>query len=155
MKGIFSSISAFARFCERSEDFARFVRKKIADCSINPVIFNSESLGNKFFVIPVQMGIHTAMKQFYVYILASKRNGTLYIGVTNNLIRRVYEHKNDLIDGFTKKYDVHLLVYYEQYEDIENAIQREKRLKKWNRQWKIELIERDNPEWNDLYIQLI
>jgi len=101
------------------------------------------------------MGIHTAMKQFYVYILASKRNGTLYIGVTNNLIRRVYEHKNDLIDGFTKKYDVHLLVYYEQYEDIENAIQREKRLKKWNRQWKIELIERDNPEWNDLYIQLI
>ena len=96
-----------------------------------------------------------AMKKYYVYILASKRNGTLYIGVTNDLIRRVYEHKNDLIDGFTKKYGVHRLVYYEQYDEIVNAIQREKRLKKWNRQWKIELIEKENPEWKDLYLQLI
>ena len=95
------------------------------------------------------------MKQFYVYILASKRNGTLYIGVTNDLIRRVYEHKNDLAAGFTKKYGVHRLVWYEQCDEIAPAIQREKRLKKWNRQWKIELIEKDNPDWNDLYLQLI
>ena len=101
------------------------------------------------------MGIHIIMKTYYVYILASKRNGTLYIGVTNDLIRRVYEHKNDLIDGFTKKYGVHRLVYYEQYDDVVNAIQREKRLKKWNRQWKIELIEKENPEWKDIYLQLI
>lgn len=91
------------------------------------------------------------MNTFYVYILASKRNGTLYIGVTNNIIRRVFEHKNDLIDGFTKKYGVHRLVYYEQTEDIRSAIQREKRLKKWNRQWKIKLIEKHNPDWKDLY----
>lgn len=96
-----------------------------------------------------------AMKKYYVYILASKRNGTLYIGVTNDLMQRVYEHKNDLIDGFTKKYGVHRLVYYEQYDDVVNAIQREKRLKKWNRQWKIELIEKENLEWKDLYLQLI
>ncbi len=95
------------------------------------------------------------MKKYYVYILASKRNGTLYIGVTNDLIRRVYEHKNDLIDGFTKKYGVHSLVYYEQYDEVVNAIQREKRLKKWNRQWKIELIEKENPEWKDVYMQSI
>lgn len=96
-----------------------------------------------------------AMKKYYVYILASKRNGTLYIGVTNDLMQRVYEHKNDLIDGFTKKYGVHRLVYYEQYDDVVNAIQREKRLKKWTRQWKIELIEKENLEWKDLYLQLI
>ena len=96
-----------------------------------------------------------AMKKYYIYILASKHNGTLYIGVANDLMRRVYEHKNDLIDGFTKKYGVHRLVYYEQYDEVVNAIQREKRLKKWNRQWKIELIEKENPEWKDLYLQLI
>lgn len=95
------------------------------------------------------------MKNYYVYILSSKRNGTLYIGVTNDLIRRVYEHKNNLIDGFTKKYSVHTLVYYEQTENIETAITREKRLKKWYRKWKIELIEKNNPEWNDLYEELI
>ena len=71
------------------------------------------------------------------------------------MIRRVYEHKKDLIDGFTKKYGVHRLVYYEQYDDVVNAIQREKQLKKWNRQWKIELIEKENLEWKDLYLQLI
>ena len=103
----------------------------------------------------MKMGIHIIMKTYYVYILASKRNGTLYIGVTNNLIRRVYEHKNDLTSGFTKKYGVHQLVYYEQCDDIVPAIQREKRLKKWNRQWKIEFIEKENPEWNDLYFRLI
>jgi putative endonuclease len=81
-------------------------------------------------------------------------NGTLYIGVTNNLRRRVYEHKNGLIEGFTKKYNVNRLVYYEQTENIEGAIQREKRLKKWNRQWKIELIEQINPDWKDLFYDL-
>ena len=91
------------------------------------------------------------MKSYYVYILASKRNGTLYIGVTNDLIRRVYEHKNNLVDGFTKKYNVHSLVYYDQCDDIESAIIQEKRLKKWNRKWKLELIERENPQWRDLY----
>jgi len=91
------------------------------------------------------------MKSCYVYILASKRNGTLYIGVTSDLMKRVYEHKNNLINGFTKKFDVHSLVYYEQYDGIESAIVREKRLKKWNRKWKLELIERENPQWRDLY----
>ena len=95
------------------------------------------------------------MKTYYVYILASKRNGTLYIGVTNNLIRRVYEHKNGLINGFTKKYTVHMLVYYEHTNDIYSAIQREKRLKKWERKWKIELIETMNPDWHDLYEELV
>ncbi len=89
-------------------------------------------------------------KYYYVYILASKKNGTLYIGVTNHLIRRVYEHKNSLAKGFTKKYKVTQLVYYEDYNDIHNAIVREKQLKKWNRQWKIKLIEDMNPNWNDL-----
>ena len=85
----------------------------------------------------------------------SKRNGTLYIGVTNDIIKRVYEHKNNLIDGFTKKYNVHLLVYYEQITDIDSAIQREKQLKKWNRKWKLKLIEEANPEWDDLYNSLL
>ena len=91
----------------------------------------------------------------YTYILTSKKNGTLYIGVTNNLIKRIYEHKNNLVDGFTKKYGVHYLVYFEEYQDITEAILREKRLKKWNRQWKIELIEKNNPNWRDLYLDLI
>jgi putative endonuclease len=95
------------------------------------------------------------MKTYYVYILASKRNGTLYISVTNNLIRRVYEHKNDLINGFAKKYKVHMLVYYEHANDIYSAIQREKRLKKWERKWKIELIETMNPDWHDFYEELV
>ncbi|MBU4261698.1 MAG: GIY-YIG nuclease family protein [Proteobacteria bacterium] len=95
------------------------------------------------------------MKSYFVYILASKKNGTLYIGVTNNLIRRVHEHKNDLADGFTKKYGVHNLVYYEQTEDVDVALRREKQLKKWNRQWKINLIEKSNPAWYDLYDTLL
>ena len=94
-------------------------------------------------------------KKYYVYILASKKNGTLYIGVTSDLVKRVYEHKNNLVDGFTKSYSVHLLVYFEQTNDIESAISREKQLKKWNRKWKLELIEKDNPQWNDLYNELI
>ena len=94
-------------------------------------------------------------KQYYVYILASKRNGTLYIGVTSDLIKRVYEHKQRLVEGFTKKYDVHQLVYFEITSDVEGAIKREKQLKKWNRIWKIELIESRNPEWRDLYNDLL
>jgi putative endonuclease len=88
---------------------------------------------------------------YFVYILASRIGGTLYIGVTNDLIRRVFEHKSKFVRGFTKRYDVVRLVYYEQYEDIEQAILREKRLKNWNRAWKIRLIEEKNPNWIDLY----
>jgi putative endonuclease len=94
------------------------------------------------------------MKTYYGYILASKRNGTLYIGVTNDLIRRVNKHKNDLIPGFTSKYHVHRLFYYERVDDIQSAIQREKQLKKWSRRWKLELIESANPYWRDLYDEL-
>jgi putative endonuclease len=90
-------------------------------------------------------------KQYYVYILASKIGGTLYIGVTNNLIRRVYEHREKLVDGFTKQYGVARLVYYEVHSDVEAAITREKQLKKWNRGWKVRLIEESNPNWDDLY----
>ena len=88
---------------------------------------------------------------YYVYILASRPRGTLYIGVTNDLVRRVYEHRNDLIGGFTAQHAVHRLVYYEVYDDVHAAISREKRLKRWRRSWKIELIERDNPHWIDLF----
>lgn len=92
---------------------------------------------------------------YYVYILASKRNGTLYVGVTNNLVRRVYEHRNGLVDGFTKKYGVKDLVYFEETNDVKEAIIREKRLKTWKRKWKIELIEKSNPNWLDLYNEII
>ena len=94
------------------------------------------------------------MKYYYVYILASKRNGTLYTGVTNNLIRRIDEHKKVLVKSFTRKYNVKILVYYEQTIDIESAITREKCIKRWKREWKIRLIEEDNPEWNDLIAEL-
>jgi putative endonuclease len=90
-------------------------------------------------------------RNFYVYILASRIGGTLYIGVTNDLIRRVAEHRLKLSKGFTKKYAVDRLVYFEQFDDTENAIKREKQLKKWNRAWKIRLIEELNPNWDDLY----
>jgi putative endonuclease len=94
------------------------------------------------------------MKTYWVYILASALGGTLYIGVTNDLIRRIYEHRMGLAEGFTKKYRIHRLVYFEQYHDVETAIRREKRLKKWNRAWKIRLIEENNPNWVDLYPQI-
>ena len=94
-------------------------------------------------------------KEFYVYILASKRNGTLYIGVTSNLLQRIHQHKNGLIEGFTEKYSVHQLVFYEQHDCAESAINREKRLKSWKRQWKIELIESMNAQWRDLYDDII
>lgn len=89
-----------------------------------------------------------------VYILASQRNGTLYIGVTSDLIKRVWEHKNDAVEGFTRKYGVHMLVYYEQHASMETAITREKQLKKWNRAWKLRLIEGRNPDWLDLWPEI-
>jgi putative endonuclease len=98
--------------------------------------------------------LYNIKNQYYIYILANKRNGTLYIGVTSNLVKRVYEHKNNIIEGFTKKYNIHKLVYYEITDDIESAIRREKQLKKWNRKWKMNLIEKNNPEWIDLYFRL-
>ena len=92
---------------------------------------------------------------YYVYIMASKRNGTLYVGVTNDLIRRTYEHREGLADGFTKKYGVKTLVYYELHDDIARAIQREQNLKRWRREWKIDLIEKANPAWDDLYETIV
>ena len=89
-------------------------------------------------------------KTYYVYILASQRNGTLYIGVTNNLERRIFEHKANLIEGFTKKYNVHKLVCIEETSDIASAIAREKQIKNWTRKWKLALIEKHNPEWQDI-----
>jgi putative endonuclease len=94
-------------------------------------------------------------KSAYVYILASDRNGTLYTGVTSGLVKRVYDHKQKLVDGFTKKYRVNKLVYFETFDSIEQAIIREKQIKHWPRQWRIKLIEKNNPEWIDLYDQII
>ena len=93
-------------------------------------------------------------KLFYVYILASGQNGTLYIGVTSNLLQRVWQHKEGFADGFTKRYNIKSLVWYEQHEEAVPAITREKQLKKWNRAWKIDLIEKKNPDWRDLYLEL-
>ena len=95
------------------------------------------------------------MKRYYVYLLASKKNGALYIGVTNDLISRVCKHKNNNIDGFTKNRGIHNLVYFEEYDNIYKAIIREKQMKKWNREWKVRLIEESNLQWRDLYPDLI
>ena len=94
-------------------------------------------------------------KQPAVYILASKRNGTLYIGVTSDLVKRAWEHKNGITGGFTKRYSVHRLVYYELLEDMNSAITREKQMKKWRRAWKIELIEKKNRDWRDLWPDIV
>jgi putative endonuclease len=114
-------------------------------------------------VTPAKAGVHDvahrgkirAMRHACVYILANKRNGTLYVGVTNDVVRRVWEHKSDVVEGFTKRYSVHRLVYAEFHETMPLAIVREKQVKKWRREWKIELIERDNPEWRDLYEDMV
>jgi len=90
-------------------------------------------------------------RQYFVYIMASKRNGTLYVGMTNDLLRRVWEHREGLVEGFTKEHGVKHLVHFETFEYVHAAIDRETRLKKWKRQWKIDLIQRDNVEWEDLY----
>ncbi len=95
------------------------------------------------------------MKQPAVYILANQKNGTLYIGVTSDLPKRIYEHKKHLVDGFTKQYDVSILIWYELHENMIEAIIKEKQLKKWKREWKIRLIEECNPYWNDLYDDII
>jgi putative endonuclease len=95
------------------------------------------------------------VKGAYVYILSSKRNGTLYVGITSDLIKRIYDHKTGIIKGFTEKYGVKNLVYYESGTSIKDAILREKQLKRWNRAWKLALIEKNNPEWKDLYPEII
>ena len=94
-------------------------------------------------------------KQAAVYLLASQRNGTLYIGVTSNLVKRIWEHRNNAVEGFTKRYGVHTLVYYEQHTTMEAAITREKQLKKWNRAWKLRLVEERNPDWRDLSPEIV
>ena len=94
-------------------------------------------------------------KQFYIYILASKRNGTLYTGVTSNLIKRIWEHKEKFVEGFTSKYKVDKLVYFEKHQNANSAISREKSIKRWKRQWKLDLIEKNNPLWEDLYETII
>jgi putative endonuclease len=91
------------------------------------------------------------LKQSAVYILASEPGGTLYVGVTSDLVKRIWQHKNDVVEGFTQKYQVHSLVYFELYQDMYCAIQREKQIKKWNRAWKIQMIEKVNPAWCDLW----
>ena len=95
------------------------------------------------------------MKPPCVYLLASRKNGTLYTGVTSNLVQRIWQHKNDQADGFTKKYGVHMLVWYELHEAMESAIAREKAIKEWKRAWKLELIEATNPQWLDLYDEIV
>jgi len=96
--------------------------------------------------------MYTFQHQYYVYILTNKKNGTLYIGMTNNLERRIYEHKNKLIEGFTNRYGLDKLVFMESYQYVQDTILGEKRMKKWKRQWKINLIKEDNPNWNDLAV---
>jgi putative endonuclease len=92
---------------------------------------------------------------YYVYLLASRKHGTLYVGVTNNLVRRIYQHKTHAVRGFSSRYNVHLLVWFESYDDPESAIAREKEIKKWRREWKVNLIEQSNPEWIDLYESIL
>ncbi len=94
------------------------------------------------------------MNEYFIYILASKQNGTLYVGITNDIVRRVFQHKNNEVEGFTAKYQAHRLVWYESCSDVHGAIAREKQLKKWNRKWKLALIEESNPQWRDLYDEI-
>ena len=110
-----------------------------------------------FSVVPANDAVQKVVMERNpcVYIMASERNGTLYVGVTSDLVKRVWEHKNDAIEGFTKKYGVHKLVWFEPHETMDTAIQEEKRLKEWNRKWKLELIESRNPEWLDLYNEIV
>ncbi len=95
------------------------------------------------------------MKNYYIYIIANKKNGTIYVGVTSDLVKRIYEHKNKLVEGFSSKYGLDMLVYFEETNDVNSAIKREKQIKSWKREWKINLIEKDNSEWKDLYNDII
>ena len=118
--------------------------------------FDSEgyrSIESHLQVIPAKAGIQelALSKQPTVYIMASKKNGTLYLGVTSDLAKRAWQHKNDLLEGFTKKYKVHMLVYYELHDTMEQAIHREKCIKRWKRAWKVRLIEEQNPQWSELF----
>jgi len=99
--------------------------------------------------------LNIVIKQPAVYILASKRNGTLYTGVTSDLVKRIWEHKNDLVEGFTQQYRVHDLVWFELHDNMTTAIEREKNIKEWKREWKLNLIEKNNPDWQDLYDDII
>ena len=131
--------------------------RKITACSQNINKYSGAgayefAYNNAHYVLP---GRGKMNKNFFIYILASQKNGTLYIGVTSDLIKRIWEHKESLVDGFTKKYNVKKLVYYEQHQNAQSAIQREKRLKTWKRKWKLELIEKINPRWIDLYDGLL
>ena len=123
-------ISVFTEIASEILAFARMTTKKLS--TFSPIVMNN----------------------YYVYILTNKSNKVLYTGVTNNLSRRIYEHKNKLVPGFTVKYNVSKLVYHEAYDDIRDAIQREKNIKKWYRKWKVELINKFNPQWKDLYNEL-
>jgi putative endonuclease len=126
-------------------------------------LFQKESVDRDVIPVPAYAGINSGgnpgcykvNKEFYVYIMASKRNGTLYIGVTSDLVKRTWEHKNKMIEGFTKQYKVDRLVYYEAHSSPESAILKEKRMKKWRRDWKKRLIEEKNPEWKDLYNDIV
>jgi putative endonuclease len=111
-----------------------------------------EEIRDNTNTIPAKAGIQVLlMRTYFVYILASNRNGTLYVGFTSDLLQRIYVHKNNLVQGFTKKYGVHRLVNFESCDDYDAALQREKQIKEWKRSWKIELIEKSNPLWQDLY----
>jgi len=111
-----------------------------------------------FIVIPAKAGTHLPgggmSKTYYVYILTNRKNGALYIGVTGDLIARIWQHREGLVEGFTKRYGIGRLVHIEPFDDVRLAIAREKAMKKWRRAWKIELLERDNPDWDDLYLKL-
>ena len=95
------------------------------------------------------------LRVFYVYIMTNRKNGTLYVGVTNDLVRRAWQHREGVVAGFTREHGLKRLVYYEQFETATDAIRREKRLKHWNRAWKIALVEKLNPDWDDLYLRLL
>lgn len=95
------------------------------------------------------------MKKGFVYMMSNKKDGVLYIGVTSDIVKRIYEHKNGFVDGFTKQYNLKNLVYYEVYDDITEAVKREKQLKNWHREWKVELVNMQNPHWEDLYESIL
>jgi putative endonuclease len=125
-----------------------------AKAGIQASVAGPAKLGSRFSSTNPSFGQKpesTLMKQPCAYILASKRNGTLYLGVTSNLMQRVWQHRNDLANGFTKRYGIHTLVWYEVHGTMQSAIAREKAIKEWKRAWKIELIEKTNPQWQDLY----